>query len=99
MMVNRENFLRAGGFSEDVEDRMKDVDLCLKLEQLGLKNIYDPGAILVEQKHRVRRKKAVKAAVGFEKKWKTLLLEPDKYYNCNLSLDDADYRIQDFDMK
>ena len=99
MMVNRENFLRAGGFSEDVEDRMKDVDLCLKLEQLGLKNIYDPGVILVEQKHRVRRKKAVKAAVGFEKKWKTLLLEPDKYYNCNLSLDDADYRIQDFDMK
>ena len=43
MMVSREHFLKARGFSEDVEDRLKDVDLCLKLEQLGLKNIYEPG--------------------------------------------------------
>ena len=45
MMVSREHFLKARGFSEDVEDRLKDVDLCLKLEQLGLKNIYEPGIV------------------------------------------------------
>ena len=99
MMVSREHFLKAGGFSEDVEDRMKDVDLCLKLEQLGLRNIYDPGVILVEQKYRARRRRVLKAAVGFEKKWRHLLLSPDKYYNCNLSLDDADCRIQDYELK
>ena len=94
MMVSRKNFLRVGGFSDDVEDRMKDVDLCLKLEQLGLRNIYDPGVVLLEQKVPVRRKKAARAAAGFEKKWKDLLLAPDEYYNCNLSLEDTDCRIR-----
>lgn len=96
MMVSRKNFLRVGGFSEDVEDRMKDVDLCLKLEQLGLRNIYDPGIVLLEQKVSARRKKAVRAAAGFEKKWKDLLLAPDGYYNRNLSLEDTECRIREF---
>lgn len=60
MMVKRELFLKAGGFSEDVEDRMKDVDLCLKLEQLGYSNIYEPGIALILQDHRRGRKLAVR---------------------------------------
>lgn len=96
MMVRRELFLRAGGFSEDVEDRLKDVDFCLKLEQLGFKNIYEPGIVFIEQKYHTRRKKMLKPAVSFEKKWKDLLLEPDGYYNSNLSLEDNQYRIQEF---
>ena len=95
MMVRREIFLKAGGFSEDVEDRLKDVDLCLKLEQMGYKNIYEPGIVLLEQRHRVPRKRQPKAAAIFEKKWKDLLLEPDGYYNCNLSLDDSACRLRE----
>lgn len=93
MMVNRARFLLAGGFSEDVEDRMKDVDLCLKLERLGFKNIYEPGIVLIEQKYGSGRKKAARPAAAFEKKWKDILLEPDGYYNCNLSLNDTQWRI------
>lgn len=93
MMVKREHFLQAGGFSEDVEDRMKDVDLCLKLEALGLRNIYEPGIFLIEQKC-PRRKKPLRRAAAFEKKWKELLTEPDRYYNRNLSLEDTRCRIQ-----
>lgn len=93
LMVKRSRFLEVGGFSEDVEDRMKDVDLCLKLEKLGLRNIYDPGALLVEQRMRVRRKKA-RRVPAFEKKWKELLLKPDGYYNSNLSLEDTSWRIR-----
>ncbi len=95
MMVSKAHFLEVGGFSEDVEDRLKDVDLCLKLENLGLWNIYEPGIVLTERK-RVRRKKTFRRAVAFEKKWKELLQEPDGYYNCNLSLEDTDCRIQEF---
>jgi GT2 family glycosyltransferase len=95
MMVRREYFLKVGGFSEDVEDRLKDVDLCLKLEQTGLRNVYDPGIVLIEQKYRIRRKKAIRPAGAFEKKWKDLLLEPDGFYNCNLSLESHDYRIRE----
>lgn len=96
MMVRRSLFLQAGGFSEDVEDRLKDVDFCLKLEKMGYKNIYEPGIVLVEQKMSTRRRKAVRPAVIFEKKWKDLLLQPDGYYNCNLSLEDNNYRIREF---
>ncbi len=93
MRVRRSHFLKAGGFSEDVEDRMKDVDLCLKLEGLGLRNIYDPGALIVEQRRRVRRKKSRRTS-AFEKKWKELLQRPDGYYNSNLSLEDTSCRIR-----
>ncbi len=94
MMVKKIYFLEAGGFSEDVEDRMKDVDLCLKLERMGLRNVYDPGIVLTEQRH-ARRKRAARKAAAFEKKWKELLQKPDGYYNPNLSLEDTKYRIQE----
>lgn len=95
MMVRREHFLSAGGFSEDVEDRMKDVDLCLKLEALGLSNVYDPGVVVTERKS-ARRKKPFRRAAAFEKKWKELLKEPDSCYNRNLSLEDTSCRIREF---
>lgn len=94
MMIKRERFLKAGGFSEDVEDRMKDVDLCLKLEKLGYTNIYEPGVVLIEQKYQMRRKKAIRPAAVFEKKWKDLLQIPDRYYNSNLSLEDTTCRLK-----
>lgn len=94
MMIKKTCFLEAGGFSEDVEDRMKDVDLCLKLENIGLRNVYDPGIILTEQKT-ARRKRTVRKAAAFEKKWKELLQKPDGYYNPNLSLEDTKCRIQE----
>lgn len=97
MMVRREHFLKVGGFSQDVEDRLKDVDLCLKLEKLGLWNIYEPGVVLVEQNRKPRKKRGGRPAAAFEKKWKELLLLPDRYYNSNLSLEAADYRIRDVD--
>ncbi len=93
LMVSRESFLKAGGFSEDVEGRMRDVDLCLKLERLGLRNVYEPGAVFILQKCREGRRKAVRPAVQFAKKWKDFLKEPDVYYNPNLSLKDTDFRI------
>ena len=96
MMVRRTSFLQAGGFSEEVEDRYKDVDLCLKLEQLGLNNVYDPGVILLCQGRTLQKKKAQRTATVFRKKWKALLEQPDGYYNTNLSLESSDYRIREY---
>ncbi len=96
MMVSRESFLKVGGFSEDVEERMRDVDLCLKLERLGLRNVYEPGAVFILQKCRETRRKAARPAAQFAKKWKDFLKEPDGYYNPNLSLKDTDFRIGEF---
>ncbi|MCD8362976.1 MAG: glycosyltransferase [Lachnospiraceae bacterium] len=93
MMVRRDNFLKVGGFSEDVEERMRDVDLCLKLERLGLRNVYEPGAVFILQKGRAPRRRNVRPAAQFSRKWKEFLKEPDGYYNPNLSLKDTDFRI------
>lgn len=95
MMVKRELFLKAGGFSEDVEDRMKDVDLCLKLEKLGYRNVYEPGTAVILMDHPKGRKKGTRPAVQFMKKWKNLLQLPDGFYNCNLSLENTDFRIRE----
>ncbi len=43
MVVRREVFLRAGGFSEDLSG-YGDVDLCLRLREAGLRNIWTPYA-------------------------------------------------------
>lgn len=99
MMVRKEYFLRVGGFSEDVEDRMKDVDLCLKLEGIGLKNIYEPGIVLITRERAVSRKKTARQAQAFGKKWSGILSEPDGCYNSNLSLEHTDYRIAGFRKK
>ena len=70
------------------------MDLCLKLEQLGLNNVYDPGVILLCQGRTLQKKKAQRTATVFRKKWKALLEQPDGYYNTNLSLESSDYRIR-----
>lgn len=93
MMVSKEHFLKVGGFSDDVEDCVKGVDFCLKLEGLGLKNVYEPGVMVLEQKGHFVKKKTTKTA-AFEKKWQQLLEQPDKYYNVNLSLEDPNYCIR-----
>ena len=66
----------------------------LQQERMGLRNVYDPGIVLTEQRH-ARRKRAARKAAAFEKKWKELLQKPDRYYNPNLSLEDTKYRIQE----
>lgn len=99
MMLRRELFLKAGGFSEDVEDRMKDVDLCLKLEKLGYRNVYEPGIAVILQDHQRGRKQGARPAAQFAKKWKSLLQMPDRFYNSNLSLDNTDFRIRDYHRK
>ncbi len=94
MMVRKKFFLEVGGFSEDVEDCMKDVDLCLKLEKSGLQNIYEPGVVLIKRGRKSRKRKALRPGVSFEKKWQELMKRPDSFYNSNLSLETTDYRIR-----
>ena len=101
MMLRREElFLKAGGFSEDVEDRMKDVDLCLKLEKLGYRNVYEPGIAVNSSGSSERRESREQdRLLQFAKKWKSLLQMPDRFYNSNLSLDNTDFRIRDYHRK
>jgi GT2 family glycosyltransferase len=51
MMIARGKFLRAGGFDEKaLKSRYHDVDLCLRIKNMGLRNLWTPHARFVERK-------------------------------------------------
>lgn len=47
---------------------MKDVDLCLKLEKLGYRNVYEPGIAVFFRTIREGRKQGARPAAQFAKK-------------------------------
>ena len=53
-MVRREVFERAGGFDEALAIAFNDVDLCLKIQALGLHNVYLPHVVLVHHESKSR---------------------------------------------
>ncbi len=55
MVVERAKFDRVGGFdAERLAIAYNDVDLCLKLRAIGLRNIYEPGATLIHHESKSR---------------------------------------------
>jgi GT2 family glycosyltransferase len=59
MMVRREVFLQSGGFNEDFELCGGDVDLCMRIRKLGLRNLVTPFSRLVHLESRTRKGKPV----------------------------------------
>ena len=50
MMIARSKFLKAGGFDEtELKSRYHDVDLCLRIRDMGLRNLWTPHARFVER--------------------------------------------------
>ena len=46
LMIRREDFFQAGGFDERYVNGLEDIDLCLKVGELGKKIIYIPKSVL-----------------------------------------------------
>ena len=101
MMIRKETFEKVGGLDESLAVNYNDIDLCMKVRSLGLLVVWTPFAELYhyESKSRgfddtpekiVRFKKEIDL---FKARWHKELEEGDPYYNKNLSLNCADYRI------
>jgi len=84
LAVRREVFFRVGGFSERFPNNFNDVDFCLKVLALGLRNLWTP---YVEAYHfeSTSRSNAVAAheIEALERRWGRYLFS-DPYYNPNL---------------
>jgi GT2 family glycosyltransferase len=101
MALRREVFEQVGGFDESFVIAFNDVDLCLRVLQLGFKITWTPFAELIhhesasrgkvdetpEKKANTRREVAL-----FAERWKDILLK-DPAYNPNLTLDAADFSL------
>ncbi len=84
-LISRKKFELAGGFDEvNVPNGFGDVDLCLKLRDLGLDNVYVPHAVLRHKESPTRR-----ASFEHYERWYMLerwgkILVADPYLNPNL---------------
>jgi GT2 family glycosyltransferase len=56
LVVEKEKFEAVGGLDERLGHAFNDVDLCLKLEKAGWRNVYVPHAVLVHHESKTRPK-------------------------------------------
>ena len=102
LMIRKEVFEEVGGFDEQFAIAFNDVDLCIRLRQLGYWNVWTPHAELYhyEQKTRGRDTTPAKKSLlthemhAFMSKWWELLQQGDPFYSPNLSLDVADFSLK-----
>lgn len=92
LLVDKRKFLAVGGLDEDgLAIAYNDVDLCLKLERAGWRNVYVPHAVLIhhESKSRLRDHSPTqidryrRELAVFQKRWNVESFH-DPFFNPNL---------------
>ena len=97
LLVARDKFLEAGAFDEvNLAVAFQDVDLCLKLLELGYRNVYTPYAKLYHFESATKTEKdkipdPVEDAF-MKKKWAKYIAD-DPYYNPNLARRREDFSL------
>ena len=102
MMTKKELFIQAGGFEEKLAVAFNDVDLCLRLGEMGFRIVYDPYAELIHDESRSRGAEDTKEKTRrfqneieyMRTEYETLLKEGDPCYNPNLSLKKWNYSLK-----
>jgi len=102
VMIRKSVFEEVGLFTPEFYDSFNDVDLCLKIRSAGYLIVWTPyaEAYHLESKSRGyysasrKKRKIARETAFFKSKWGKVLASGDPYYNCNLSLDRADYSIK-----
>ena len=101
MMMKKEVFLEAGGFTEELAVAFNDVDLCMKIRKAGYLIVYTPYARLTHYESKSRgledsreKVKRFDSEVAlFEERWGKELEKGDPNYNPNFRLDEKDFRL------
>ena len=101
LMMKKEVFEQAGGFTEELAVAFNDVDLCLKVRKNNHLIVYDPYAKLYHMESKTRGAEDSKEKVRrFQTEieymrchWMDILKNGDPYYNKNLSLTKCNYSL------
>ncbi len=102
LMMKKEVFEQAGGFTEELAVAFNDVDLCLKVRKNDYLIVYDPYAKLYHMESKTRGAEDSKEKVRrFQTEieymrchWIDILKNGDPYYNKNLSLTKWNYSLR-----
>jgi len=95
LLMSRAKFFEAGAFDEsNLAVAFQDVDLCLKLLDLGYRNVYTPYAKLYHHESVTKTEKVPNPQEdGYMKARWAKYIADDPYYNPNLARTSEDYRI------
>jgi GT2 family glycosyltransferase len=100
MMVRRAVFDEVGGFDETLAIAFNDVDLCLRIQAAGYRNVYVPHAVLFHHESKSRGYEDTPEKMArFLAEQRTIQARwhpgdvPDPHYNPNLTLLTEDYAI------
>ena len=102
LMVKSSLYRELGGLDEGFAISLNDVDLCLRLREKGLLNVFTPFAELYHHESVSRglddqgekAERYNRESEKFREKWKEALEAGDPYYNPNFSLDRSDYSLK-----
>ena len=102
LMMKKNVFEEAGGFTEDLAVAFNDVDLCLKVRKNDHLIVYDPYARLYHMESKTRgaedRKEKIRrfqTEIEYMRcHWLDILKNGDPYYNKNLSLTKWNYSLK-----
>ena len=102
MMMKRQVFEEAGGFTEKLSVAFNDVDLCLKVRRNGKLIVYDPYVQLYHMESKTRGAEDSQEKVRrfqdeieyIRCQWIDILKKGDPYYNKNLSLTKWNYSLR-----
>ena len=100
LMIKKEVFVKVSGLDEQLAVSLNDVDLCLRVNQLGLRNILTPFAQLIHHESFSRGSDASPENVSrawteiefVKNRWGSLL-QNDPYYSINFSNSSHSYNF------
>lgn len=101
LLVSKDKYQQVGGLDDlHLSVAFNDVDFCLKLDKAGLKNIYEPAAVLYHYESKSRgkdikgekKKRYLKEVEMMRQRWHTDVIL-DRYYNSNLRVDREDFSV------
>ena len=101
LLVRKDRYQQVCGLDEEyLSVAFNDVDFCLKLVQAGLRNVYEPAAVLLHHESVSRgyedtaekRQRFASEVLCMQRRWGHLLTS-DAAYNPNLSLNGEPFRL------
>ena len=84
-MIDSKALERVGGFDRRLTGRTLMLDLCLKVRQLGLRVVFDPG-VVAKKKTEPDDIFTESSTAALYDTWKDVLINGDPYYNRNLPM-------------
>jgi GT2 family glycosyltransferase len=95
LMVSREKFEKIGGFDEELAVVGNDVDLCIRMLEIGYRNVWTPLCHLIHHESISRKTDVPKEdEKAMWKRWSNRFIAGDEYYNPNLCTHACDFTLR-----